>query len=113
MFIIPYRVDQDHYSLFIVLQRENIARITEYDPATVEPSKMGSEWSRLKLMDIFIGYATDEDVALIRNQLRHETGLTRTATVQQVLNHLSRGFRYRPDPGDNDEPYKSSLGEAT
>jgi len=95
MIVIPVGVDQKSYSLFVILEDSNIDRIKKYDPAEVTVDKIGSSWSTLKIKDVVIMYASQEEVMEI-SQSRNPIAL---------LRKLSRGFVYRPELGDNDDPY--------
>jgi hypothetical protein len=101
MLVIPFALSDREYSIFVLLGPENLDRIKAYDPAEVSIPKMAaSETTRGRtLRDVIIGYATDAEAAAI---------LKPGADVGAVLRHLSRGFRYRPDRGDSDDPYKKA-----
>lgn len=109
MLVIPFAIGATEYSVFIVLQDENIERIKDYDPAEVpNVSRLPSELQELRLKDVLVGYATDEDVAFIER-------CAREGRPADGLRHLSRGFRYRPDHGDHDrgperlDPHRAST----
>jgi hypothetical protein len=108
MYVIPFQLNASQYSVFIVLQEENLERIRQYDPAEVSLAKVHElqpqRFEGLKLKDVLIGYGTDADV-------REALHLLATGAVRQGLQLLSRGFRYRPDAGDHDGPYKSLRAE--
>jgi hypothetical protein len=72
----------------------------QYDPAEVNIPKLGGYWWRLKLRDVVLAYATAAD-------WEHAKQLFDAGEGQAAMRYLSRGFRYRPDQGDHDDPYKS------
>jgi len=86
------------YDLFIVLEDENLARMKEYDPAEIEPSNMGAPWNGLRLRRILLCYANPEDAKLL-------PGLIRDGRGKEVMDILTRGWRFRPELGDHDGPY--------
>ena len=102
MLTIPLRINPQEYILFIALQDANIERIKAYDPAEVVPRKFGGEWANLKLKEIHITYATEEDEVLI-------TKLCREHKVKEALQHLCRGYAFKPNMGDHDGQYGSVL----
>jgi hypothetical protein len=100
MIVLPFQVNATEYCVFVVLQDDNLTRITAYDPAEVNVAKMPGPWQRLKLSEVMIGYATDAEVAAV-------TELCQQDKAKEALRLLSRGFRYRPGSGDHDNPYTS------
>src|SRR5262245_19621931 len=103
MLTIPLRINPQEYLLFIALQDANIERIKAYDPAEVVPAKFGGEWKNLKLKEIHITYATADDERMI-------TALCKEGKVKEALQHLCRGFKYKPTMGDHDGMYGSAIG---
>jgi hypothetical protein len=101
MFVIPFRISAREYSMYIVLDDENLERIKKYDPAEVTLRSMGGEWARSTLKDVIIAYATSAEQQQVLE-------LCATGKVKDALRLLSRGFRYRPDQGDYDGPYLSA-----
>jgi len=95
MFVIPVRISATQYSLAIVLQDDNITRIKAYDPAELSIRKMGAPWNTLSLKDIMILYATAEEE-------KRTFALMEAGDVRGALRLLSRGFKFRPDAGDQD-----------
>ncbi len=95
MFVVPFRVSSTEFSIFILLQDENLERMKEYDPAevTVDKIVIGSDFHGLSVKDILLGYGTNDDL------------ITATELIQggehiKALRFLSRGFKYRPNDGD-------------
>jgi hypothetical protein len=101
MLIMPVQVTPGEYSIFVILEDDNIARIKEHDPAEVNIHKLGSQWSKLRLRDVVIGYlAPGADT-------REFHRLIGERKMKEALKHLSHGFRYRPEAGDHDANYFS------
>lgn len=99
MMTIPLQVNSVEYDLVIVLEDENIERLKGYDPGEVDISKLGP-FSNLRVRRIQITYANPEEVKLI--------GLCNTrGQLAGILNNLSRGWKFRPELGDNDMAYQS------
>jgi hypothetical protein len=99
MLVIPAQFNASQFSLFVILNDENIERIREYDPGEVVLSQMPAKWQRLKLKDIVLMFCPQEDVPKFIELVNKEG-------PQAGLKMLARGFRHRPDRGDDDE-YKS------
>lgn len=100
MMVIPFRVSETQYSLYVILGKENLQRIAQYDPAEVTLDKLGEPFAKLTLKDVVIGYATDDEQQQV-------VGLCASGQVRQALRMISRGFRFRPTGGDYDGPYLS------
>jgi hypothetical protein len=99
MYMIPFQINPQEYSVFVVLEEENLERMKAYDPAEFNLWKLGDSWLTLRLRDVIIGYATGPDSARVME-------LCRAGKPNSALRHLSRGFRYRPDQGDSNLPYE-------
>lgn len=100
MQIIPFEIDHQHYNVFIVLEKDNLERIMVNDPAQFALAKLPVPWADKKLHTVLIGYCAPEDIAKLR-EVKEGSG-----NVMKLLQWLSRGFKFRPDSGDNDLPYK-------
>lgn len=103
MFLIPFQINEQEYSLFIGLQNENWERIREYDPAEVrlrEVVRQKPLFGSLRLRDVIVGYVTDEDINVAMGKFL-------AGKPQEAMRFLTRGFRYRPEAGDHDGPYLS------
>lgn len=100
MFCLPFQTSPTEFTVFVFLQEENIARMREYDPAEVITTRLGGEFQKLRLSEIVIGFATEEDFERVME-------LCQRGEPKEALRHLTRGFRYRPDQGDRDGPYLS------
>ncbi len=97
MLTIPIRINATEYSIFVVLEDENLTRMRWYDPAEVVTSKMG-EWAKLKVRDIIIGYGSADDIAEVHR-------LSAEGKGKEALRLLTRGWKFRPLLGDSDESY--------
>lgn len=102
MMMIPFQVGADEYSVFVILEAENVRRMAENDPAQINVWKMPDEFTRLKLRDVIISTPSPEDIA-------EAVLLIRSGKSQQALEFLSRGFKFKPKEGDNDLPYQRST----
>jgi len=103
MMVIPFQTSAVSYNIFVVLQDGNLSRIRQYDPAQIEPRKMGRNWDKLKLDVVLIGYATEQEIKEIG-------ACNDSKAVQSMLKKLSRGFAFRPDMGDHDGAYRKGRG---
>lgn len=99
MMMIPFKVARDEYSVFVILEDENLKRMKENDPAQLNIWKMPDEYRRMKLRDVIISTPAPEDVA-------EAVLLIRSGKAGDALKYLSRGFAYKPKEGDNDLPYQ-------
>ncbi len=109
MMCVPFAIDDKHYSVFVVLEDENLERMRAYDPAELVLSKVEGNFPGKRLKDIVIGYATAADVAEV---LR----LANDGKPREALKYLSRGWAFKPEAGDYDGPYlsvKKQAGEST
>lgn len=105
MLTIPTQINDKEFSLLIILQDENVERIKQYDPAEIVLTKLGGKFRGLTLKDIVIMYATE-------GEIKQVTEMFRQGNAADALKLLSRGFAFRPDLGDNDDPYKSLIRNA-
>lgn len=98
MIIIPFQVGPLEYNVFVALQDENLERMKAYDPAQLEPRKLGHPWDFMRLNVVLIGYATEADIAEIQDLAARGRGA-------EIPKRLSRGFKFRPEAGDYDGHY--------
>jgi hypothetical protein len=102
---LPFRINDTEYSLFVVFEDENIERIREQDPAEVHLPLLGDRWYKeLRLRDVIITYANAEDLKTFHDLCMQDK-------AREAMQFLCRGFRYRPDRGDNDAMYRSLKGK--
>ena len=100
MISIPLQLSATEYDLFIVLEDDNIDRIVkDRDPAEIRSSAMGS-FARLKIRNINILYASVDDVRLLM-------ACTTRGDLAKCLLNIGRGWKFRPELGDNDMAYQS------
>lgn len=97
MLVIPFRISEKQYSIFVVLEEENMERLRAYDPAEVIVPQVEERmsFSGGKLKDVVIGYATAKDMDVLKTFFEQNK-------IREALQYLSRGWRYRPDAGDHD-----------
>ena len=99
MMALPMLVSETEMDVFIILQSENIDRLMEYDPAELVKDRMG-DYAKLGIRNVVITYATDADIATIMPMLQD-------GNLRDALRHLTRGWQYRQEAGDNDNRYES------
>ena len=102
MMILPVQLTPDSYSLFVLLEDDNIERIKEYDPAEINIYKLTKPWSELKLLDVVVTYLAPAD----KDEFLR---LCTMSNRREALKLVTRGFRYRPDKGDHDRGPESLL----
>lgn len=91
LLVVPFAVRGGRYSVMIVLQEHNLARLAEHDPVvlpwtTVERAFSGSD---VRLEDVIVVTATPEDA-------RKFEEMARAGEMRAALRHLVRGYRNRP-----------------
>jgi hypothetical protein len=96
MLTVPFQVNKAEFSIFAVLESQNLERIKSYDPAQIHIRRLGETWQKLKLREIIISYATDAE-------LQRLVQVTTREELLVALRHLSRGFQFLPDAGDQNE----------
>lgn len=102
MKLVPFETKQGEFNVFAILEDTNIERLKKFDPAQIDVKKMGQPWSSMRLNTVVIGYCPPADRQLIDN-------LFARGQAARAIEFLSRGFEYRQDLGDTDEPYKSQY----
>jgi hypothetical protein len=98
MVLVPFQVEPGQYSVFVILQDDNLERIKTYDPAEITLNKMPDPWISMKLKDILIGYASESETADLLACNDEESR-------QSFLRRLSRGWKFRSERGDHDRSY--------
>ena len=103
MICIPFQTSKTNYSMFIVIQQDNVDRMKQNDPIHINISRrFPPEWSDLPVSDIHIAYASEEDMLTIMELMNRRD-------LKGAFNFLSRGFKFQPEKGDHDQPYQSPL----
>ncbi len=91
MLILPIETrDHKHDTLIVMLDRDNLARILQNDPAEIPLGKTGR---RLVNPTVMIAF-NDRSPELQR--------LVQGGDVKAIIEYLQRGFAFRPDKGDHD-----------
>lgn len=103
MLTIPLRISSNRAALLIVLEDDNLARIKEYDPASVELNKMPVAFRDVRFTEIHVMYATPEEIQQVQE-------LGADGKMDEALRILTRGWQYRPEQGDHDQAYISVKG---
>jgi hypothetical protein len=97
MICIPFTVKPGIYDIMVVLEQENIDRIKEYDPAMIPLDDFPEPFKSMQLSEVHITFGNKEDLAFCMAQEQGPAGL------KIVLEHLTRGWKYKPEQGDNDQ----------
>lgn len=100
MMMIPFAVGSGEYSVFVILEGDNLRRMADNDPAQLNIWKLPEEFQRLTLRDVILASPNDADIA-------KAIGMIRTGKPKEAFEYLSRGFKFKPKEGDNDLPYQS------
>lgn len=87
------------YILLVILEDDNMERLKEHDPGEVPVSKLPEPWCRLKLDWIQLVYASPDEVRTLMSLARDEV----PAYVKRTL---YRGWKFRPEKGDNDSGFQ-------
>lgn len=98
MICIPFSINQGRFNVLIVLEQDGIDRIKEHDPAEVNLRAMPEPYRSMTLDEVHITFGTADDIRFIMSQEPGGTGL------KEVLKRMTRGWKYRPELGDNDGP---------
>jgi hypothetical protein len=95
---IPMQVSPAEFDLILVMKPINLERLQQYDPASLPLESVNGLFPGLKLRCITLAFATPEECQQIMDHRRlgHKIGA--------ILELLSRGWEYRPECGDSDEP---------
>jgi|SRR5580765_6035441 len=102
---IPFRTPgASTYALVLVMEDSSMERLKVHDPAMLDVYKMGEPWASLQLISITIAYESAEDCAKISNWVRENQ-------IGRVMKHITRGFKYRPELGDDDAQYLNMSGK--
>lgn len=97
LMLIPFKISEKSYRLIIVLLDHNLERIKRYDPCVFNMRQL-AEFAGLECAGIMVAYCTPEEKEQIL--LNIATG----GKLSETLELLTRGFEYRPDLGDSDNP---------
>ncbi len=98
MFLIPIAKSTQQNVLLVVLEEENLTRLRAYDPGEVNLTKLPAPWCDKRFDQIQICYIAEAD----RAQL---FALLQSGNVGEAVRMLVRGWTYRPEEGDHDQPY--------
>lgn len=104
MMVLPVAINDREFDLWIVLTPENLARMCQYDPAELVKANLGEPWTGMQIRNVMLTAVTDEEARELPARSR--------ANLEGALRWLSRGFKYRPEAGDHDEPYENVLQRA-
>lgn len=104
MLSLPVIINESCYDLFIILDEDNVARMKAYDPAEVVTGNFSAKFMEHKVRNIILMYGTAKEIELF-------TRMCQAGEVRGALRLLSRGYRWRPESGDQDESggYESAL----
>lgn len=101
MLMIPFQINAEEFSVFVILEPENTRRMRDNDPAQINLWKMPAPYSALRLRDVILATPTPQDAAKAMR-------MADAGNVQAAMEYLSRGFKFKPKEGDDDLPYQRS-----
>lgn len=99
MKLIPFPVSDEEYSVFVILEPENIKRMADNDPAQINIWKLPEPFSKMRLRDVILSSPSLQDAATAEGMIAKGRGAA-------AMEFLSRGFQFKPKEGDNDLPYQ-------
>lgn len=99
MMMIPFEVGDGEYSVFVILEAENLTRMKDNDPAQLNVWKMPDDFRKLALRDVILASPSEQDIATALHMIR-------SGNPKGAFGYLSRGFKFKPKEGDNDLPYQ-------
>lgn len=99
MMVLPLQISETEYSTVVILEDENIERIKQHDPAEVHTKLLIDQFSSRELKSVMIAYVSPSEKDELVTFLKQ-------GDLSKALTMLSRGFQFRPDKGDNDNPYE-------
>lgn len=94
---IPMQVSEEEYIFIIALPQESLDRLKQHDPAQLPVYKMGEPFNKLRIREIHIAYYDEQDDQKIRR-------LVAEYDIKGAIKVLTRGWKFRPELGDNDLP---------
>lgn len=97
MIVLPFQIDNERYSVLLALDDEGLQRVKQYDPAELVLDKLGEPWTHLKLKDVLVTYCNAQDLKRVQE-------LSDEGNPQAAYRYLTRGWVFRPDLGDHDNP---------
>lgn len=100
MMTVPLMINEREFDLVIALELSNLDRMREHDPAEIVKAHLGEPWTRLQMRNIVLAYLTEKEAQEFPKRMRDDS--------EAALKWLTRGFRYRPDRGDHDDPYQKA-----
>ena len=104
MLVIPIELKDGGYDLMIVLEADNLSRMRENDPAIVELDKLVGPWQGRELREIHIVAPTAEDLV-------KAITMAKERKLIAALKFLERGWLFRPEQGDHNQPYQIITGK--
>lgn len=102
MLTIPISLNDRPPVLIVILEDENLQRIKQKDPAIVHVKSMPGIWQRVCFEEIHILYASPTEAQAIQSA----AAIGDSGKAMQLTLALESGFKFQPERGDSDEPYK-------
>lgn len=102
MMTIPLALNNTFYTLFVILEAENVTRLRANDPAEIVLDKLGQDWAQMILKDVVILMPSNEDLQIAMD-------LFKADKAKEAMRYLTRGWHFRPDQGDHDLNYTSLI----
>lgn len=97
MTVLPFQINAREYSVIMAFDEEGLGRIRQYDPGELHLYTLGPPWTLLKLKDVIVTYCTASDLDRVLE-------LCRAGDTRAACRWLTRGFKFRPEEGDHDQP---------
>lgn len=99
MLVLPFQISETEYNVVVILEDENIERIKEHDPAEIHTKLFADKFASRELKGVMVAYASP-------SEKENLIALVEQGDLPKVFSILSRGFKFRPEKGDHDEPYR-------
>lgn len=100
MLILPVKhKDGDRYTVYVIIEMENLLRMQRADPLEFDPAEFGEPWTSLKLAGITVCY---EDAVGVKGLMDLKNA---GAPLTDVIKYLLRGYSFISDAGDGDGRY--------
>lgn len=101
MMIIPIK-NNDQLSLLVCLEDDNIERVLNHDPVEILMEHLPAVYHNVTVKAIAVTYINEQDKEVLLRLLKENN-------IIAAIEHATRGFKYRPERGDNDNPYEKLV----
>lgn len=86
-------------AVVVVADEENVQRLNERDPIDIDIKKFGPPFADLKIARLLICIEDEAGIKKI-GELKAKNDIT------GLIDHVLRGWKFRPERGDSDKPYE-------